>query len=74
MGIMSVAPENEVGLAIDGLEKWTAVYDRLTVTPQTGGCKRLAVTVGAMTLYEIFLTSEQAAHLAALLGCNGEAA
>jgi hypothetical protein len=70
---MTRPPENEIGLATDGLEKWAAVYDRLTITPAAGGMRRLAVSVGAMTIYEIFLTADQAAHLRALLASDAEA-
>jgi hypothetical protein len=73
-GSMALPPQNEIAIAPDGLEKWVAVYDRLTVTSMAGGMRRLAVTCGSMTIYEMFLTSEQAAHLAVLLGFNGEAA
>ncbi|MCW2317230.1 hypothetical protein M2322_002789 [Rhodoblastus acidophilus] len=66
-GAMLASPQNEYSIRPDGVAKWCAHVERLSVTPQAGGLKRLAVDCGDMTLWEIFRTGEQARHLAELL-------
>lgn len=73
-GNIFCTPENEYSISVNGLEKWTAQRERLSVTHQTGGLKRLAVDCGDLTLWEIFLTGEQAEFIARLLLANDAAA
>jgi hypothetical protein len=73
-GNIGAPPEGDYVVSHNGLAKRTTVHERLSVTHQTGGLKRLAVDCGDLTLWELFLTSEQAGHLSRLLAAGDQEA